>query len=137
MFPSSEVELPDAAKFNAFPAAAQEAILLAFRTEQQERHAWLKQQQSNDHELNVKAHNFVFWRQMCGTGGGVIIVVTMVVCGAVLIAKGASASGIAMVIVAVAGLAGTALYGHNAQQSQTADPSQAQLPDRGHQNEKS
>ena len=55
MFPSNEVELPSADKFNAFPPDAQKAILVAFRGEQQERHAWLRQQQANDHEMNRRS----------------------------------------------------------------------------------
>ena len=51
MFPASEVELPSADKYNAFPPEAQKAILAGFQLEQTERHAWLKNQQRNDHAL--------------------------------------------------------------------------------------
>jgi TRAP-type C4-dicarboxylate transport system substrate-binding protein len=54
LFPSEQVELPSADKFKAFPAEAQKAILTAFEREQIERHLWLKNQQANEHTLNMQ-----------------------------------------------------------------------------------
>ncbi len=54
LFRATEVELPNADKFNAFPPDAQKALLMAFRTEQLQRHNWLQTQQNNDHALNMR-----------------------------------------------------------------------------------
>ena len=114
MFPASEVELPPAEKYNAFPPDAQKAILLGFQREQMERHGWLKNQQRNDHVLNVNAQRFAFYMQIAGLFTAFVIVIVMIIGGAWLVASGASAWGVSLIITAIAGLAGTAIYGHKA-----------------------
>ena len=114
MFPSSEVELPPAERLNAFGAEAQRAILAGFEREQKERHAWLKIQQANDHALNLQAQNFYFWWRLSGTIIAGILAVVTIGLGAWLVSKGASGTGIAMMLVAAATVIGTAVYGHKA-----------------------
>lgn len=112
MFPSSEVELPPADRLNAFSPEAQKAILAGFEREQAERHSWLKIQQANDHALNMQAHRFFFWWRLSGTLiAGTLAIVTIIL-GAWLVSKGASATGVAMMLTAAATLIGTAVYGH-------------------------
>lgn len=79
-----------------------------------ERHAWLRSQQRNDHDLNINAQRHGFLLQLTGTIGGTLIVLGMIISGTSLLKAGASAAGVAMIIVALAGLAGTAIYGHRA-----------------------
>ena len=114
LFPSSEVELPPAERFNAYPPEAQKAILEAFQREQVERHAWLKAQQANDHAVNMleQKHHFV-WR-LAGTVTGGLLTLSTIALGAWLVAHGAGATGVAMLIGAAAALVGTAVYGHKA-----------------------
>jgi len=114
MFPASEVELPSADTFNAFPPEAQKAILVGFRAEQNGRHAWLTNQQKSDHELNLAAQRFSFISQIIGTVIGGMLVFLMIGCGTYLLSKGVSAAGVCMIIGAIGGLAGTAIYGHRA-----------------------
>jgi len=112
LFPSSQVELPSADKFNAFPPEAQAAILAAFEREQTERHAWLKQQQHNDHDLNKQSsRNYFYWR-ITGTISGTLIVLTALGGGIWLVKNGASAIGVFLLIAAIGGIIGTAIYGH-------------------------
>lgn len=125
MFPASEVELPPADKYKAFPPEAQKAILLAFQREQMERHSWLKNQQRNDHVLNTNAQRFAFVAQLAGTTGGVIIVIAMIICGTALLFKGVSAAGVSMIIAAIGGLVGTAVYGHH----KTKPPEKSSKPE--------
>ena len=122
MFPSTEVELPSADKFNAFPPDAQKAILIAFRSEQQERHAWLKRQQANDHELNTRSQIFSFSTKLAGTIGAAVIVSIMIAGGIWLVKAGASAWGVSLIIAAISGLVGTAIYGHRNSQAQKQEP---------------
>lgn len=114
MFPASQVELPSADKFNAFPEPAQEAILAGFRAEQAERHAWLQRQQKNEHELNMGAQRWAGTVQVLGLLSGVAIVGTILWGGIILLKAGASSGGIALIVTALAGLVGTAVYGHRA-----------------------
>ncbi len=58
--------MPDADKFNAFPPDAQKALLMAFRTEQLQRHNWLQTQQNNDHALNMRAQSNDFRLRIAG-----------------------------------------------------------------------
>jgi hypothetical protein len=71
LFPATQVELPPAEKFNAFPPEAQKAIIDAFKTEQLQRHTWLRNQQHNDHQLNTLSQkNYFTWRMgglICAT----------------------------------------------------------------------
>ena len=112
LFPSSQVELPPAEKFNPFPPEAQKAILAAFEKEQAERHIWLKNQQTYDHSINLEVQRgYIVWR-MTGTIVGGILVLSCIIVGALLIYHGASAFGMAMITAALGGLIGTAIYGH-------------------------
>lgn len=111
MFPSAEVELPPAEKFNAFPPEARAAILEAFRIEQRERHEWLKNQQKNDHELNMlKSSNYYRFR-MCGSIFAGLIALVIVAGSIWLIAHGASTYGVSILLTAGAGLILSAIYG--------------------------
>jgi hypothetical protein len=123
LFPSNHVELPEADKFNAFPPDAQKAILTAFEREQTERHAWFKNQQRNDHQLNVYEQRYQFvWRQT-GTICGALLTLSTIGLGAWLVRNGAGATGVAMMIGAAAVLIGTAVYGHRAHRDH-ASPSE-------------
>ena len=134
MFPSSEVELPPAEKFNAFQPEAQKAILIAFRNEQQSRHAWLKQQQSNDHELNTRSQAFRFISAVAGTVAAAAIVIILLVGGIWLLKVGISAYGVALILAAIGGVVGTAVYGHNANR---VSSSQGQTPSEHHKKQES
>lgn len=114
MFPASQVELPSADKLRAFPEDAQTAILEAFRAEQSERHKWLQQQQKNEHQLNMGSQRWAGSVQVLGLLAGVLIISTILYGGIVLLKTGASAGGISLIITAIAGLVGTAVYGHRA-----------------------
>ena len=114
LFPSSQVELPAADKFKAFPEEAQKAILAAFALEQKDRHEWLKEQQKIDFELNSKAQSFNFYWRLAGMITGTIIVIATLYFGVSLIKAGASSTGVAMIIATIATLIGTAIYGHRA-----------------------
>jgi hypothetical protein len=111
LFPATQVELPPAEKFNAFPPEAQKAILEAFKTEQIQRHNWLRNQQHIDSKLNTKtSDNYFKWR-MAGLFCATILALGVFVLGAILVLFGAPAIGVAVLISAVAGLVGTAIYG--------------------------
>ena len=114
LFPASEVELPPAERFTAFPPEAQKAILDAFQREQMERHAWLKNQQANEHALNLLDQKHYFIWRLSGTLIGGFLTLGTIALGAWLVAHGAGATGVSMMIVAAAGLVGTAIYGHKA-----------------------
>jgi len=113
LFPSSQVELPAADKFKAFPPEAQSAILEAFKLEQLERHAWLKNQQANEHCLNMQSgrHNFR-WR-LVGTICGMVVLIAALGFGSWLIKNGASGAGVFLLIVAVGTMIGSAIYGQS------------------------
>jgi uncharacterized membrane protein len=117
LFPSEQVELPAAEKFTAFPPEAQKAILAAFEREQIERHAWLKNQQANEHQFNMQSGRHYFYWKIAGVFGGVILALGALFTGAWLATHGASAIGTSIMIAAVAGLVGTAIYGHKANES--------------------
>ena len=121
LFPSSQVELPPADKFNAFPPDAQKAILDAFKLEQGERHSWLKNQQANEHCLNMQSgrHNFR-WR-IVGTICGMFVLIAALGFGSWLIKNGASGAGVFLLIVAVGTMIGSAIYGQS-QKSPNASP---------------
>jgi hypothetical protein len=121
LFPSEQVELPDAEKFKAFPPEAQKAILVAFEREQIERHSWLKNQQANEHKFNIQSERHYFCWKMAGVFGGLILAVTALLTGAWLVRHGASIIGTAIMMAAIAGLVGTAIYGHKAKEGQKAE----------------
>ena|SRR5437867_921802 len=126
-----ESPVSEAEKFKAFPPEAQKAILIAFDREQTERHAWLKTQQKNDHEFNLQSEkHFSVWK-MTGTIAGFTIIVLAMFFGVWLIKSGASAFGASLIITAIAGLIGTAVYGHYAKSIEAAqkrDNTQAVVP---------
>ncbi len=124
MFPASEVELPAAEKYNAFPPEAQKAILLGFQREQGERHVWLKNQQRNDHLLNLNAQRNAFISQNLGTICGFTVILSMIILGAILLLRGVSAAGFTMIVTAVGGVIGVAIYGHR----ETAKPQRKNPP---------
>lgn len=129
MFPASEVELPAAEKFNAFPPEAQKAILVGFQREQMERHNWLKSQQKNDHQINVNAQKFAFITQNLGTAIGGAVIITMLIVGTILILNGAAAEGVALFIMNVGGLIGVAIWGHKERAKEgPKEPQKHQLP---------
>jgi len=129
LFPSEQVELPSAEKFAAFTPEAQKAILTAFEREQIERHIWLKNQQANEHKFNMKSEGYYFYWKMAGVFGGLILAITALLTGAWLVRHGASVIGTAIMMTAVAGLVGTAIYGHKANQpSKPKDATSANLP---------
>jgi uncharacterized membrane protein len=117
LFPSSDAELPSADKFRAFPPEAQIAILEGFKKEQQERHAWLKTQQSNEHELNIQGQRHYFYWRLTGTIFGGLLAILTIGMGAWLVAHGASATGVGMMLVAAATIIGSAVYGHKTKQN--------------------
>ena len=133
LFPSEQVELPPAEKFNAFPAEAQRAILSAFDREGIARHEWLKTQQKNEHEFNMQGgRHFFIWR-MSGAIMGGILAITFLIGSIILVKSGASVIGIAMMLTAMAGIVGTAIYGHKvaiqqAPQKPKAEPSENETP---------
>jgi hypothetical protein len=116
LFPSEQVELPAAEKFAAFPPEAQKAILAAFEREQIERHAWLQRQQSNDHDFNMQSGRHLFNWKIAGIIGGVVLALGAFVTGAWLVSHGCSGFGAALIIGAIGGLIGTAIYGHKSNQ---------------------
>jgi membrane associated rhomboid family serine protease len=86
--------------------------LKAFEREQIERHAWLKNQQTYDFQLNSQAASQYFTWRMTGTiFGGVISIVALIV-GGWLVKNGASFLGASAMFAAFGGLVGTAIYGH-------------------------
>jgi predicted phage tail protein len=115
LVPSTEVELPAAEKFGAYPIEAQRTILQAFEREQKDRHLWQANEQAHNHELNLldRKHDFA-WR-MAGVLAGALLTLSTIALGAWLVAHGAGGTGVAMMIGAAAALIGTALYGHKAQ----------------------
>lgn len=122
LFPSSQVELPPADKFNAFPPEARTAILEAFKLEQSERHAWLKNQQANEHCLNMQSgrHNFR-WR-VVGTICGMVVLIAALAFGSWLIKNGASGAGVFLLIVAVGTMIGSAIYGQSQKAPDNPNP---------------
>ena len=127
LFPSEQVELPDANKFKAFPPEAQKAILIAFEKEQTERHLWLKNQQMNEHLLNMQNGKHFFVWKLSGLAGGVLLSIVIFVTGAWLVAHGASTIGIAAMITTVAGLVGTAVFGHKSKGSESKDSDESAI----------
>lgn len=128
LFQATEVELPPAEKFNGFPEEAQKMILLAFRTEQQQRHNWLRQQQANDQALNMQNSKFYFFWRIFGLGCATLLAIVFLLTGAWLVLNGASAVGVAMLVSAIAGLVGTAIYGHRALSAEGTRPSETVTP---------
>ncbi len=125
LFPATEVELPPPEKFIGFPAEAQKAILIGFRTEQLERHNWLRNQQKNDHELNLKVQSNYFRWRIWGLCSATILALAVLIIGAVLVYHGASIIGVALLVTAIAGLIGTAIYGHQATPATQEERNQA------------
>ena len=119
LFPSSQLELPSADKFKAFPPEAQSAILEAFRLEQAERHAWLKNQQANEHSLNMQSgrHNFR-WR-VVGTICGMIVLISALGFGSWLVKNGASGVGVFLLLTAIGAMIGSAIYGQKSTAQET------------------
>jgi hypothetical protein len=113
MFPASEVELPSADKFNAFPPEAQKVILLGFQREQMERHNWLKNQQKNDHQINLHAQRFAFVTQNLGTIMGAAVLIVLIIAGTTMILRGIPTAGASVLIATLGGFIGIALYGHH------------------------
>jgi hypothetical protein len=129
LFPSEQVELPAAEKFTAFPADAQKVILAAFEREQIERHVWLKKQQSNEHDFNMQSGRHFFYWKIAGVIGGLILALGALGTGAWLVSRGCSVVGTSLLIFAIAGLVGTAIYGHKANQPpKSEDNSTLSLP---------
>jgi len=118
LFPATEVELPPPEKFAGFPLEAQKAILVAFRTEQLERHNWLRNQQKNDHELNLKVQSNFFRGRLSGLCAATVLALTVLIIGALLVYHGAPIVGVALLVTAIAGLIGTAIYGQQAPATQ-------------------
>jgi hypothetical protein len=114
LFPATEVELPLPEKYIGFPPEAQKAILVAFRAEQLERHNWLRNQQKNDHELNLKVQSNYFRWRLSGLTSATILALAVLIIGALLVYHGAPIVGVALLVTAIAGLIGTAIYGHQA-----------------------
>jgi len=133
MFPSEQVELPPAEKFNAFTPEAQKSILAAFDREGIERHAWLKNQQSYDFRLNSQSESHFFIWRMTGTILGSVLAIVALLTGAWLVKSGSSAVGVSTILFAIAGLVGSAIYGAKAvsgvKQSQSTDESSITEPD--------
>lgn len=113
MFPSDQVELPSAEKFTAFPPEAQKAILEAFKIEQSERHSWLKNQQSNEHALNMLHGKYYYRWKLAGTVGGILIVLVALVGGCWLVLNHASGIGVSLMIGSITALALAAIYGRS------------------------
>lgn len=113
LFPATQVELPPAEKFNAFPTEAQKAIIDAFKTEQLQRHTWLRNQQHNDHQLNTLSQNNYFTWRMGGLICATVLALAVLIIGAILVLFGAPAIGVATLVTAIGGLVGTAIYGHH------------------------
>jgi hypothetical protein len=112
LFPSSQVELPSAEKFKAFPQEAQKAILEAFKIEQSERHPWLRNQQGNEHALNMQSGRHYFRWRIVGTISGSIILVAALGFGSWLVKNGASGAGVFLMLAAIGTMIGSAIYGH-------------------------
>jgi len=113
LFPATQVELPPADRFNAFPPEAKQAIIAAFTTEQLQRHTWLRNQQHNDHQLNTLIQNNYFKWRIAGLVCGTLLALAVFAIGAILVLFGAPIIGIATLVTAIAGLVGTAIYGHH------------------------
>jgi uncharacterized membrane protein len=128
LFGSPSVELPSAEKFKEFPEEAQKSILAAFRIEQQHRHQWLSAQQTNDHALNMLRQRHAFWSRVLGLIAGVVLVLASFACGVWLIQMGQPLWGVACFIGSVAGLIGTAVYGHIARGSPSHEPRTSMQP---------
>lgn len=119
------MEFPSAEKYKAFPVDAQREILEGFRREQMARHEWLKSQQANDHEINIVAQkNFYRWRLISAAFGGGLAILTISL-GAWLVSKGASGTGVSMMVTAAAVLIGSAVYGHKVARSEPETEDQA------------
>lgn len=142
LFPATNVELPPAETYNAFPPEAQQALLEAFRFEQRGRHTWLRQQQANDHELNKGTQRNYFWLRTGGLISATVLTLAILAAGAYFISIGASLIGFTMLVTAIGGLIGTAVWGRRADdaQEQAAEvepeqiepqPSPEQLRDQG------
>jgi hypothetical protein len=134
LFPATNVELPPAETFNAFPPEAQKALLEAFRFEQRGRHAWLRQQQANDLEINKGTQRNYFRLRVGGLICVTILTLSSFAAGAYFISIGASLIGFTMLVTAISGLIGTAVWGRKAdnaqEQEQTvgAEPAQIEPP---------
>jgi uncharacterized membrane protein len=114
LFPPSAVDLPSADKFKDFPPEAQQAILAAFRIEQTHRHQWVTNQQAHDHELNMLRQKHAFIIRVLGLIAALAIVLVSLGFGAWLIQMGQTIWGVAILLASIAGLIGTAIYGHKA-----------------------
>lgn len=117
LFPSNQVELPPAEKFKAFPPEAQKAILEAFQREQAERHSWLKNQQANEHALNMQSGRHYYRWRLSGTVCGTAIVIAALGFGSWLVAHGASAAGVSLMLAAIGGMIGAAIWGSGTTQT--------------------
>jgi hypothetical protein len=112
LFPATNVELPSADTYNAFPPEAQKALLEAFKFEQMQRHTYLRNQQQNDHELNQQTAGNYFKLRVAGLFCASILTLAILAAGIFLVKIGASLLGFAMLVTAIAGLIGTAVWGH-------------------------
>jgi len=128
LFPSSQVELPEAEKFKAFPPEAQKAILDAFQKEQSERHVWLKNQQTNEHALNMQTSRHYFRWRITGTIGGVIVLLAALGFGTDLVLNKASAVGVFLMLAAVGGMIGAAIYGRAQSESPPSEKENGDKP---------
>ena len=111
MFPSSQVELPSAEKFKDFPPEAQKAILAAFDREQAERHLWLRNQQSNEHALNMQSGRHYYRWRIAGTVCGSLVVIASLGFGSWLVANKASGVGVFLMLIGIGSMVGAAIWG--------------------------
>jgi hypothetical protein len=132
LFPATQVELPPAEAFSAFPPEAQQALLEAFRFEQRQRHTWLRQQQTNDHELNKGTQRNYFWLRTGGLISATVLTLAILAAGVYFVSMGSSLLGFTMLVTAIGGLIGTAVWGRRADQTQTqaveVEPEQIEQP---------
>ena len=124
LFPSSQVELPPADKFNAFPPEAKKAILDAFNREQAERHKWLTNQQNNEHALNMQSGKYNYRWRIMGTTMGAIVLISAIGFASWLVKNGASTIGVFLMLTAIGAMIGSAIYGQKSSSS-NSNPSES------------
>jgi hypothetical protein len=83
-------------------------------------------QQANNHALNMLRQKHAFWIRVLGLIAIVILVLASFGCGVWLIEIGQTMWGVALFIGSVAGLIGTAIYGHNARSAPSQESEEAE-----------